>query len=242
MKKMILVLAVLLMTAPAMAGIVVSAADVGGGEVTISYEANGVEMIRAFALNIEVDSGATIEAIGGLNTQYNIYPGSIIIVGDEVNDVGTPVADAAAYPGTGTLGGLGTAGITIEMGSLEVSGDATGALCTLTVVGDCNVAMTENAARGGAVMEDTGIAADATLKGCAFIDPGPACWSNPCQAIGDADESGMVNYADLYLLRDSLWTMPGNPLYNPCADFDRNEFINYNDLYILRDNLWSTCP
>ena len=241
MKKMILVLAVLLMTAPAMAGIVVSAADVGGGEVTISYDANGAGNIRAFALNIEVDSGATIEAIGGLNTQYNIYPGSIIIVDGEVNDVGTPVADAAAYPGTGTLGGLGTAGITIEMGSLEVSGDATGALCTLTVVGDCNVAMTENAARGGAVMEDTAVAADATLKGCAFIDPDPACWT-ACQLLGDATSDGVVNVQDLLKVKLAWLKNRGDAAYNECADFDRNDTVNVQDLLKVKINWLYTCP
>lgn len=241
MKKMILVLAVLLMTAPAMAGIVVSAADVGGGEVTISYDANGANMIRAFALNITVDGGQTIDAIGGLNAQYDIYPGSIVIVGNDVCDVGTPVCDAAAYPGTGTEAGLGASGVTIEMGSLEVSGNATGALCTLTLSGNCDVTITENSARGGAVMEDTGIAADATLKGCTVTSGGPACWTD-CQLIGDATEDNSVNFADLYALRDSLFKFYPDPAFNTCADFNRDGFVNYTDLYTLRDNLWSTCP
>ena len=45
MKKMILVLAVLLMTAPAMAGVVVEATG-SGSEVTIPYYDNGAEDIE----------------------------------------------------------------------------------------------------------------------------------------------------------------------------------------------------
>ena len=113
MKKLVLVLAVLLISLPAMAATVTVTATCQNDVWEVTYATDG-NLPRAFALDITVPAG-TITAVSDLSTAYNIYPGSIVIVDGEVNDPGSAVCDAS-YPDT--LGGLGTAGITIEMGSL----------------------------------------------------------------------------------------------------------------------------
>ena len=231
MKKMIFVLAVLFVTAPAMAGVVVEVVDLAAGcQVNINYDANATGDIRAFGLEISADGGCTIDAVGGLSTEYNIYPGSIVIVDNEVNDPGTPVAS-----------GLGTSTVVLEMGSLEVSGAASGTLCTLTLSGACNVSIAENAARGGVVMEDVLVDADATLKGGAVTSCAPACWTD-CQLLGDANMSDSVNIADLGALKAAWLSTPASPNWNECADFDRSGGVNIADLGKLKQNWLATCP
>ena len=155
MKKLVLVLAVLLVSLPAMAAVTIDVNCLAGdGVYTVSYVTDA-NLPRAFALDIEVDAG-TIDAVGSLSADYDIYPGSIVIIDGDVNDPGSAVCDNS-YPDT--LDGLGTAGVTIEMGSLYADGDpapaTSGILFTFTVSdSDANVAVTENGIRGGLVMED----------------------------------------------------------------------------------------
>ena len=219
MRKMIFALVVVMMAAPAWATIEISIADLGGGQAAINY--SGTELARAFALDITVDAG-TIDAIsdfavGDDNNGYGIFPANfsryitVDATSGEVSDWAvagySPVADAND---PGALGGLGTNGITIEMGSLyDAAAPAlSGQLCILTVSGSCNMFVTANATRGNVVLED---ASEATvgLAGATNIAVGgvgdeytglypaeweavgkPDCWIasiNPRQCHGDAD-------------------------------------------------------
>jgi hypothetical protein len=148
-------------------------------------------LVRAFALDVTVDSG-TIDSYSAAHASYNIYPGSIVIdAGGTVTDYGSPIADSS-YPGT--LGGLTTSGVTIEMGSLYASGDPTppksGDLITLTVSGPCNVSITENVIRGGIVMEDPAVPANPSFTGCVVVGGGCAC-------LGDMNDDGWLSPADV---------------------------------------------
>jgi len=240
MKKMIFVLAVLFVTAPAMAGVVVEVVDLAAGcQVNINYDANGTGNIRAFGLDITADGGATIDAIDGLSADYVIYPGSIVINNNEVNDYGTPVAEAGLG---GALEGLGYSGITIEMGSLYEMGvdpapAATGTLCTLTLSGLCNVTIEENTARGGVVMEDPSADADPTLNGGAVTECELACWSHTCQPQGDATTDGVINLADLAALK-AAWGSSSPS----CADFNHDYSVNLADLAALKAGWGTPCP
>jgi len=241
MKKMIVFLMVLFVTAPAPAGIVVEATHTGGGNVIITYDVNGAsELIRGFALNIEVDNGAVITSASNFNNKYNVYPGSIEITGSVVTNEGSPVCDPAVYPGTDTLGGIGTGGITIELAAVydpAVGGSApaaSGTLCELTVNKSCTLTMTQNSPRKGIVMEDTSRALDALLKGCS-ISLYPE-WECPGQASGDADCSGLVDTDDLDTLKSSWMKHEGNLGYNPAADFNRDGQINFADLAVIKRN------
>jgi hypothetical protein len=164
MKKIVLALVVLMLASPAWAAITITATQVSDtNEVTITYanteHGNGdANEIRAFALDITVDMGKTITSISNLDPNYWVYPGTNgIDINDttgEVDSTGTPIADPCQAPGD-TESGLGTSGITIEMGSLYVGApnapDGSGTLLNLVVntATDCNVSIIGNAARAG---------------------------------------------------------------------------------------------
>ncbi len=184
------ILAVLLLTPPAVATVTITCGDLGNWIAELSYDASGEPcLVRAFALDITVEGGATIESISdykvGESTAadpgYGIFPGSIQIdpVTGEVIDWGTPVADPTNHPGTQP--GLGTGGITIEMVSLYSGAEnaplVSDTLCRVAI--DPNgasavyVSIAENTIRGGIIMEDPDIIPTVRLVGCALV-PEPA--------------------------------------------------------------------
>lgn len=253
MKKIVLI-AMLLLAAPAMADVNFTIVPETGG-AAINYDASGeTELVRAFALDITVDSGATIDAITdykeGVSVSgdkgYGIFPGSIDIndAGD-INDVGTPVADPCQLP-SDTQGGLGTAGITIEMGSLYVGGpnapDATGTLCKVQVSADCNLTVAVNVSRGEVVMEGA-TQATTNLPQTAALSGGGCCApdQNNDIVIDLTDYyqiQGNLAYAD-YLLSGGLgtsYTIPKGDatvghLWNECMDTDASDVIDLTDYY-----------
>ena len=171
MKKVIFPLLVAVLTAPAWAGVAISVTDLGGQKAAIDY--SGTERVRAFALDITVDAG-TIEALSGFvvgddNSGYGIFPANFSryinvdpltgAVSDWTPQGYTPVADAND---PGALGGIGTSGITIEMGSLydTKAPPLQGRLCVITVSEACKVTVAANATRGNVVLEN---ASQATL-------------------------------------------------------------------------------
>lgn len=153
-----LILAVTLIPSPSMAAVYLNCADLGNGVIELSYDFSEEPVrVRAFALDISVSNGI-ITSVGNFSPHYWIYPGTIEIVLDpwgEVVDLGIPIAPSSE---PGTLGGLGTSGMTIEMGSLY-AGEAnapspTGVLLTFTISAACNITIEENVIRGGVVFED----------------------------------------------------------------------------------------
>jgi hypothetical protein len=133
-----------------------------------------VGLVRGFAMDITVDSGASIVGISdyleGESTQaapgYGIFMGTVEIEPNgSVRDWDDPIGDPCDPD---TLGGLGTGGVTVELGSLydpdkpEDSPLTTGLLFKLTVdipksdtqVATCNVTVSANTTRGGIVLED----------------------------------------------------------------------------------------
>jgi hypothetical protein len=223
MKKFILPLAVVLLATPAWADVTITVVDEGNCTAAINYEVSGEpNKVRAFALDIQVDTG-TIDGISGYmkgeGPGFGIFPASFrdyitvdATTGEvttwDVNDY-TPLADPND---PGALGGLGTAGVTIEMGALYYpTGDSspnapndTGTLCKLTVSDGCNMSVAENATRGGVVLTDPSVAPNVVLTGgpvtCGIIciDPSwstyndwvalgePTCWCDAYQCDGDA--------------------------------------------------------
>jgi len=139
-----------------MAAVYLNCTDLGNGVIELSYDFSEEPVrVRAFALDISVSSGI-ITSIGNLNQHYWIYPGSIKIdPWGELEDLGIPVAPSS---GPGALPGLGTSGMTIEMGSLYVgepnAPPPTGILLTFTISAACNITIEGNAARGGVVFEE----------------------------------------------------------------------------------------
>ena len=164
MKKVFCAIVVVMLAAPTWANIVITAIDLGGGEVAIDY--SGTELARAFALDIKVDTGVITAindfAIGDENNGYGIFPANFsryinVLDTGEVESWAdpnyTPVADAND---PGALGGIDTNGITIEMGSLykTAAPPLAGRLFTITCSQSCLLSVTTNATRGNVVLED----------------------------------------------------------------------------------------
>ena len=171
MKKILLIVAVLMLATPALAVVEVDITAKAGGdfnEIEIWYNlpvlpedcADG-NRPRAFGLNITVTNGSIIDInapfegeCDDVNRGYGIFPGTIAISGGEVTNYGsedyTPVAPNDA-PGAEDTG-LDTNTIVVEMGSLYTGvncPDPCALLFTFTVDLDCNVSIAGNAARTG---------------------------------------------------------------------------------------------
>jgi len=208
MKKLGLIGAVLLVVAaPALATVTITCTQVPNTRmVDVSYAVSGdPNKVRGFALDVTVNNGAKIIDVNNLNVNYWVYPGSIVIVNGEVNDVGSPVADPC-FPGT--LGGLDTNGISIEMGSLYYpTGDnsanappLTGNLLRFKVDKDCCVTFAENTVRGGVVLTDPALNPVVVAPGIPSTPcfPVVSCPSAPASITypaSDCDGSYTVSWA-----------------------------------------------
>lgn len=178
MRKLSVLAAVLLLATPALAAVRIIVQP-EGTTAAIRYETDG-EKVRAFALDIVVDNGAIVEIsnfIRGESTAqtpgYGIFPGNFaryVVVDPETGEVAswdpngyTPVADPCD---PGALGGLGTKGITVEMGALYYPPDDdspnappnSGLLFKLTLSEPAVMSVTPNEVRGGVVLTDGTIA------------------------------------------------------------------------------------
>lgn len=169
MKKLCLVVAVLMVAAaPALADVDITCTyDIDSNTVTVNYSVSEPNKVRAFALDITVDSPAAINTIDYNDPNYWVYPGSIVIASGAVTDYGSPDANSIDFP-MGTLPGLDSNGVTIEMGSLySPTGDNetnapgwSGTLLKFTVChvfDGCKVKITENAIRGGIVLTNPNV-------------------------------------------------------------------------------------
>jgi len=219
MRKMILALVVVLLTAPAWADVTITLTPEGDGVVAIGYDSTGEsELVRAFALDITVTDGTITDVtdfvVGDDNGGYGIFPGNFsrfITVDGQTGEVAnwgaegyTPVADVND---TGAAGALGSDAITIEMGSLyDTQAPAkTGLLCKVVVAEGSRICVTPNAIRGGVVLEN---AAQATCPevcedlGSPECFPStnaqyndwvkynkPDCWCGLYHCDGDADNA-----------------------------------------------------
>ncbi len=162
-----ILLTILCTTVPVWADVIITAAQVGDtNEVIISFDATSeTNLVRAFALDIRLDNDANIVSVTGISPDYYIYPGTIQIDSfGNVIDYGTALAEYGDLPG-GTLPGLDSNGITIEMASLYApvgpgSPNApakSGDLLLFSISDYTCITITPNLARAGptgVVMED----------------------------------------------------------------------------------------
>jgi hypothetical protein len=258
MKKFILPLAVLLLATPAWATVAITVVDEGNSVAAINYAVSGEpNKVRAFALDIKVDAGEIVaisDYMKGEGDGFGIFPASFrdYITVDpatgevatwDVNDY-TPLADPND---PGALDGLGTAGITIEMGALYYpTGDSSpnappdsGTLCKVTVSETCTMTVEENATRGGIVLTDPSVAPSVDLTGATDVPVGPSdCFPASLAA----------QYADFLAYKavgadPSCWCAPPYGSGYQCdGDADGKtqgflkERIMTNDLAVLADN------
>ena len=215
MKKIVLCLAMLLLSAAPVSAAVTLSATVDCCDVTISYVNTESEHVRAFALDIVIVSGDAniIDVCSYKDNNYTIYPGSFVAGGSPLPD-NNIVADDGY---NGTLEGYNTSAMTVEMGSLYVdesnAPQDTCDLLTFVVDGVCTIDVCENVIRGGIVMEDPDASSNVNLAGVQGIVTAPCptefdcytgpdtadweslgkpdSWCNPRQCHGDAD--GILN-------------------------------------------------
>jgi len=236
MKRMILVLAMLLLSAPAMADVVIGLVATETG-FDVTYDASTEDgLVRAFALTLSISGGATMTAVTpatvGESTEgnlgYGIFPGSITIVGNAVTDDGTPAATS-----------LPASTVIIEMGSLYVDGDVnapgdSGVLCSVAVSGSGTVTVAEEPIRGGVVMEDPTEAPVVDVTASVVAPLAPAC-------DGDFTGNGSVNIDDVMQMI-SFWNanknmfgvvLSTNGNYEARYDLNGSDSVNIDDIMAM---------
>jgi hypothetical protein len=222
MKKIIITLAVLLLAAPAMATVTINCTP--GGEpntVVVSFTSDEGQLVRALALDLQFsDPCAWIEDVNCVHAGYNIYPGSINI------DAGGNVTN---YGSCGILDGNS---MTSEQGSLyEIGVDTPPTPGDLFIVtlggcgqigsgGDVVISVSENALRGGIVMEDASAPSAVVLNGttvnigeCEEI--GCACPGDITDVTSGGPPDGTVNFGDLMKIYVEMITVypAGDPTF-----------------------------
>ena len=176
MKKMLIVLAALLIAAPVMAVVNITCTEITPGIVRVSYQVSGETFkMRALALDVSVDSGCIISDIrkfkvgesgqsngaGDPIKGYGIFPGSISFPGPVWGD---PIAPASDPGAAGT--GKGKGRVITEQGSLYDANVPTKAplddddLFDLVIdpngASGCTLTITKEVTnRGGIVMENS---------------------------------------------------------------------------------------
>ncbi len=248
MKKLTVVLALLVLASPALAAVRITI-EPEGQTAAIKYAVDWAKQgdkVRAFALDITADKGVIpgiSDFIRGESTAqqpgYGIFPANFaryITVDPDTGEVAkwdvndyTPLADPCD---PGALGGLGTRGITIEMGALYYpTGDDSpnappnaGTLFKLTLSEPANLTVTLNEVRGGVVLTNPDQPATVDLDGAVNIPVGasadllpstwkdyaewvavgkPACWAYPRQCHGDADGRAETSKSGTYYVGPS---------------------------------------
>jgi hypothetical protein len=215
-RRICLIVAALLFASPALADVNITIVDETGGVGSINYTCTGGEDIRAFALDCNVDNGASIVGISDFFTGesgdpgsqgYGIFPGSFrdVINAADPNWADpnyNPVAPSGDPDAAGALGG---SAVTIELGSLYVDDNqppATGTLCKLQLSGpeaDCNLCVSLNSSRGGVVHEVPETAVTTNMDG------GPVCQ----KIILDCFPSGHPDYTEWGIVgKPDSWCIP----------------------------------
>jgi hypothetical protein len=240
MRTLILALTVLLFAAPVWATVTITVEQdaTDPQKVWIGYTSDEAELIRAFALDLVAEHNIVEVndfAVGDDNGGYGIFPGTFaasIAVNPTTGMVDnwdvagySPVAPAGDPD---ALGGIGTTGVTIEMGSLydtAAPGMTEGILCSVTMEPETTgeLCVTANAIRGNVVLESAAEVQDLVVAcgnyggGECFPSSDPAyndwaafgkpdCWCYARQCHGDADgqRQGSIITGYMYVSTNDL--------------------------------------
>jgi hypothetical protein len=170
MKNLLLLLGLLPLALSARANVQVSV-QATNGLACINYNCTAGEVVRAFALDVTVDRGQILGITNYFRGPcsataqgYGIFPASFrdnvtVSTGSNATwsvSAYSPLAVPADNPG-GTLPGLNSSGVTLELGALwdptlpAAFPPPSGTLCALQISQTANVTVTANPARGGIV-------------------------------------------------------------------------------------------
>jgi hypothetical protein len=198
------------------------------GVAWVKYQCTAGEVVRAFALDVSVDNGvifAVSDFFVGLSRAgaqgYGIFPASFrdhATVNSGTNvayDLSqySPLAVTADNP-SGTLAGLNSTGVTLELGGLwdpsvpaSVPGPA-GTLCALHLSRTANVSIAPNSARGGIVLSPPDVVPATQFTG-AFVDA-DAEVTNAKVVNGVLTLTFKAGVLEWALSVDGPWTSTGN--------------------------------
>jgi len=234
MRKTILVLLVLVFAVDAMA-LTVSCTKTSTKTCVVSYTggAGDPNRPRAFAFDVSLGGSKTISNFSTSNTDYYIYPGSIVI---DAND-GTVVSWGSPVAG----GGSGQTSMIIEMGSLYATNDAThknappsaGTLFSFDVSGSTTVTINKNAQRGGVVKENGGSDLSNPVCTCAIVvDDG-------CIVVGRVFNNGLTVSDSMvsrwnYLGRPNCWCCEAQKYGNGVYTTTSSARVDTGDLSELK--------
>jgi hypothetical protein len=226
-------------------------------EVIISFDASTeTNLVRAFALDIRLGTDANITEVTGISPDYYIYPGTIWIDAQgNVMDLGTPTAEYSDLP-SGTLPGLDSNSITIEMASLYapvglgspnapakfgdlVSIKVSGEFCVFTTCESCFpaseyccITISANVARAGStgvVMEDPNEVVDVNFHNiCDYPPP-------PCYTGTQTAEWAAVGEPGCWCAANHIAANPRQCLGDAVGDTQgrNNYWTSTNDLSVL---------
>jgi len=252
MKKMIVLLALLMLAVPAMAAVNIVVTDNTNGTATISYTTVGEANVpRAFALEVSVDAGNIVDvtpAIEGESTAaakgFGIFPGTVDVndADNVIDDFGTPVASSLDPDAPGQKG---SDSVVLEMGSLYVDDvnapDASGVLCVVEVSEAANLCVSVNELRGGIILEAGKGTEDAVDPLATNMDSAAVCAAvtfAPAVCVGDVDGDSWISPYDLGALVSFLEGYSASYYWvdasaNPAADIDGDGWVSPYDLGAL---------
>ena len=119
MRRAVFLILMFILTGAVSAGTIrITAEDAGNQRLRVGYEiTSGSTLPVGFGLDIALSNEATFQNVASVSSYFPIYPGTVVINPGtgEIDDYGTPIAPPMA---PGSLGGLGTSGVTVEMGVL----------------------------------------------------------------------------------------------------------------------------
>lgn len=272
MKKIVLVLAVMLLTAPLYAGTITFGPAVNNGpNCTIPYTTSDPAPV---AMGLDVDCSAGVIDAVAVDSFFDIYMDDAYDLGAGYTyGAGEPIAEQAAAGGAN----LPLANFCISMGGLggevePLDPAPSSGVITLDSAGGATGQLTENALRGGVIDVDgnamtvVGLPLDFTIGAeCPLADPGhpdnaawlevgsPECWCYLLQCFGDADNvnDGALNVnkqkwviqADLDILVAGWQKKRTEAATLPFAEYICASFDRNNDGALnLNKRKWVTQP
>ena len=247
MNKVICLLAILAMTAPALATVTFTVTPGDPCEFTVGYISDGTNPV-GIALEASLDNGmkivsASIPADPCFNAYIDYLHDNPPAPEDEL-PLGDPLAKQGAVAGYPVLP---SSDVSLCMGRLvddHSPGPATCELVTIKIdcsAPSCTMTLSLDSNRGGVVDANGDPITTNVDSGQGFIlSCGPPCWSYDCFACGDSDGDCIITYTDALAVVNSWPPLP----YDECADFDKDTIITYSDALAIV-NHWNpleSCP
>jgi hypothetical protein len=117
MRNKFTLVACLFLTITASAGTLeIIAEDAGGGILRVGYAIRqGAELPVGFGIDISLSNSAQFQSLLSVNPSFPLYPGTLVI-DDQTGNITDDGTAIVPFDHASALGGLGTSGLTMELG------------------------------------------------------------------------------------------------------------------------------